>query len=150
MEDGAGAVVVKVGAVGGELVEAPEAVGGAGDDDLGRGDGVEQGRAVGAVAVGVLAGDGGRGGLDAHDVLVDGLDLGQDRGRLEPRGVVVGAVAGGGLGGRRHGHGVGDAGHEGALLGRSAAAVGDGTRLDAGVGLLNLEVTGDEGAARYY
>lgn len=57
MEDTAGSVVVKVGTVGGQLREAPETVVGARDNDLGAGDGVEEGGAVGAVTVGIRAGD---------------------------------------------------------------------------------------------
>lgn len=139
VQHAAGAVVVVSRALGGELGEAPEAVVGAGDDDVVRGDGVEEGAAVGAVAVGVRAGDLGGGGLHAGDVVVDGLDLGGDRGRLEPGGVVVGRGACSGGGGLGHGDGVGDGGLQGGRLRGGAGRVGDGTLLDAGVeGLLTL------------
>lgn len=134
VEDAAGAVVVVAGALRGKLGEAPEAVVGAGDDDVVVGDGVQQGGAVGAVAVGVRAGDLGGGGLDAGNVVVDGLDLGDDGGGLEPGGVVVGGGASSGGGGLGHGDGVADAGLQSGSLGSGARGVGDGALLDAGAG----------------
>jgi len=131
VEDGAALVVVVVDAARGELGEVPVTVVGAGDDDFGAGDRVQQGAAVAAAAVGVRAGDGGRRRLDVGHALVDTLHLRDHRGRLEPRGEVVGRGAGGGLGIAGQRDGVADARLQGRGLRGAAGAVLDGALLDA-------------------
>jgi hypothetical protein len=68
-------VVVIAAALRRQLGEVPEAVVGTRHDDVGGGYGVEQRAAIGAVAVGVFAGDRGGGCLYVLYVVVDGLDL---------------------------------------------------------------------------
>lgn len=132
MENAARLIIIISGALARELGEVPEAVIRAGHDDVGRRHGVQERRAVGAVAVGVCAGDLGGLGLQVLDIVVDGADFGFVRGGLEPCGEVVGSAAGGGVCGGGHGDGVCDTGLEGGGLGAGAGGVGYGALLNAG------------------
>lgn len=106
MKNASSTVIIKIGTSGGEFWESPVSVGWAWDDVVGTWNSVEKGISRGTVTIGVSARDGWGCGLKAHDIVVDGSDLGLLGSGLEPSGEVVESSCGRGVCSRGLGNGV--------------------------------------------